>query len=300
MSKAMHRQQPWRTLGAPESRRSGLFSVEAKVDPTTFAPQLQVAPQLTQHQAAGEAAAQPEAAPVSASAQGFLGWVGSFFGWRGEGAAPAPLPPASSQASFLDTSASEGERQDPRLTSSETMEERQHAVFIGDAFGSMESEDSDSDDRLRRLDRAARVIAETPEKAAPAAPGAGVDPLRAGGAHASSFWETMSDEDADIEASLAEGKDLNQYQQLTKVQNAQIDTAVHSVQQGGGPGARIESSLGLHHGDKSAEAIRLAGTWSELETEDHKKEDHIKHDPNLQMLQVDVNLRGADARVAGA
>merc|ERR550525_1539117 len=119
----------------------------------------------------------------------------------------------------------------------------------------MEDEDSSTEERLKGEDRFLRMTAETP--LAPQHVAAN----HRNGARASGFWGELESEDADIETALANEQDLTRYQQLTRVQDAQVNNAVKQMEKAVKP-ATTET---LRHNDSGFEAKSIHDTWAERE-----------------------------------
>merc|ERR1740123_1314926 len=120
----------------------------------------------------------------------------------------------------------------------------------------------------------------------PLAPQA-VEASHRNGARASGFWGELESEDADIETALSDERDLTRYQQLTRVQDAQVNNAVKAME-------RVEptpSGETLRHNDAGFEAKTIHDTWAEREANDLEHERRIHADPDLRMLQTSDTLR---------
>lgn len=160
----------------------------------------------------------------------FFGSIGhwfhrAFFGADLPAAVPteAPLPVADPNAGRPAFS-----KQDMERTSASAHEDGLADVAIEDEFIRKENEDIDVIDKVKREDRALRLDAQTPKK--PAMPAPANFQHRAGSTHISQFWETLSEEDADIESALAkDGNDLSEYERLKSLQDAKLDATVSAI-----------------------------------------------------------------------
>lgn len=179
---------------------------------------------------------------VQASQDTQVSFFGSIFHWfHNLFFGPDPLPVVTTPTHKLQQpDPNEGRppftRQNVENTAMAAHNDGLADMAIGDEWSRKEKEDISLLDQVKREDRALRLDAETPKKSAlPAA--SAVDAERSGSTHISNFWQTLADEDADIETALTEnGDDLEEYERLKKLQDAKVVASV----------SEINSQLGEH------------------------------------------------------
>jgi hypothetical protein len=172
-------------------------------------------------------------------------------------------------------------RQNSEETARAALDDGNRIVSIGDEWGRMEEEDSSTEQKLKGEDKFLRLTAETPQAPQPVAPS------HRNGARASGFWGELGSEDADIETALTNEQDLTRYQQLTRVQDAQVNNAVKQMEKV----KPTPSGETLRHNDAGFEAKTIHDTWAEREANDREHERRIHADPDLRMLQTGDTLR---------
>lgn len=170
---------------------------------------------------------------VQAPQEPHLSFFGSIFHWFHSlffGADPIAVQP-SPLPRLQQSDPNEGRppftRQNVDNTATAAQNDGLADMAIGDEWSRKEGEDIAWMDQVRREDRALRLDAETPKK--PSLPAA--FPLeRSGSTHISNFWQTLADEDADIEGALTQnGDDLAEYDRLKKLQDAKVVASVSEI-----------------------------------------------------------------------
>jgi len=204
--------------------------------------------------------------------------VVSFF-TGGAQAAPAAHPAKKQAASLLDVTKKRWLKQDMARTERATKEEGLHTVAVHDVWGEMEQEDSAQEENVRRQDIAERTQAELPES--PHIPNR-TELKGRHGADMSSFWGSLEKEDGDIEKSLR-GDSLDQYEQLRKVQDAEVMKAANQLQQ---EQLNTVNVPPLKHHDNAFLAKTIHDPWESFEKKDKLIEKKIHDSPDLQMLQL--------------
>jgi len=242
----------------------------------------------------------PAPAPPAASTPApRSGWFWSFVSWLTGSGTPAQaltVPPAAGrpEVSLIGSSpfplldkALKAQRNSPRQRAEETArqaaEDGARDLSIGDEWGRLAREDQLLEERLRGEDHSLKVEVETPQ-----APQTSLAGTHASGARVSGFWGALEKEDADIVSSLEDSHDLARYQQLTRMQDAQVKTAVAQIERVVPP---VAGPPPLRHHDESFGVTGIHDPWSELEAKDILRETKVHQDPNLQMLQEAVRLR---------
>lgn len=190
-------------------------------------------------------------------------------------------PPA--MASLLDTT-QRGFKEDMERTAEATKEEGQHVQDMTSVWGQLEEEDKMQEDRVRSEDDSERQRASTPEAAH--------IPTKAElkerhGDDMSGFWNTLEQEDSDIEKSVT-SENLGEYERLTQVQDALVGTAAKQLQDNK---LHTERSPVLKHTDDAFLSKTIHDKWEDLEKKDKVVEKKIHDSPDLQMLQLKHSRR---------
>jgi hypothetical protein len=190
-------------------------------------------------------------------------------------------PPA--MASLLDTT-QRGFKEDMERTAEATKEEGQHVQDMTSVWGKLEEEDKMQEDRVRSEDDSERQRASTPEAAH--------TPTKAElkerhGDDMSGFWNTLEQEDSDIEKSVT-SENLGEFERLTHVQDALVGTAAKQLQDNK---LHTERSPVLKHSDDAFLSKTIHDKWEDLEKKDKVLEKKIHDSPDLQMLQLKHSRR---------
>jgi len=230
-------------------------------------------------------------------------WLTHLWSWitGSKTSEPAAKPAAPVGAAFLATEAHEHA---PRLevrealrqrTAREAVEEMSHPVLIGDAFSALEAEDANAEDSLRSWDHGLKVMTENRPEPAKPSPGMGIDPVTNGASDASSFWNTMANEDEELESSLNENsKDLSKYEKITHLQDVQMaGVTARSAADPKADGATVRMQRLLHRKPDPAIQAGLHDVFSEMEKTDGQEVDRIKKSPYLRMMQLSEKHRTA-------
>jgi len=220
---------------------------------------------------------------LSEKAASVWGWFSSCVSWAFGSSSATGISAKSTartptlKASLIDISHPRSLMEDMARTEQATRDEGEHVIQVNDAWGQMEKEDNMKEDQVRREDRAARQLAETP--AAPQV-------KHRHGADSSSFWGRLEKEDYGIEKSV-DKDDMSEFQRLTDEQNDRLSKVALQVNNNKLP--MNGHKIALKHNDDARMAVHEI--WLKKERKDIAVEHKVHDSPDLQMLQLQHHHR---------